>query len=89
MLLPHLGSVVIDSVTDQGAGIVLDVRLRWDGSACPRCGLSSVRVHGRYQQRLGDVPIAGRPVQLRLQVRRFFCRNPAYPVRTFAEQPRS
>jgi transposase len=47
----------------------------------------SRRVHSRYCRRLDDAPIAGRPVQLRLQVRRFFCDNSGCPSRTFAEQP--
>jgi transposase len=87
VLLPHLGSVVIETVTDCGAGLVLHGRSRGDGAECPRCGQVSVRVHSRYQRRLADAPIAGRPVQLRLQVRRFFCDNPVCTTRTFAEQP--
>jgi Transposase/zinc-finger of transposase IS204/IS1001/IS1096/IS1165 len=87
VLLPHLASVAIESIADQGAGIILDARLRANAAECPRCGLASGRVHSRYQRRLGDLPIAGRPVQLRLRVRRFFCPNPACPARTFAEQP--
>ena len=87
MLLPHLGSLVIETVTDCGAGVVVDARLRVDESACPRCGQPSRRVHSRYRRRLVDAPIAGRPVQLRLGVRRFFCDNAACATRTFAEQP--
>ena len=87
VLLPHLGSVVIETVTDCGAGLVLHGRLRGEGAECPRCGQASVRAHSRYQRRLADAPIAGRPVQLRLQVRRFFCDNTVCPTRTFAEQP--
>ena len=87
MLLPHLGSLVIETVTDCGAGVVVDARLRVDESACPRCGQPSRRVHSRYRRRLVDAPIAGRPVQLRLRVRRFFCDNAACATRTFAEQP--
>jgi hypothetical protein len=44
-------------------------------------------VHSRYRRLLGDVPIGGRPLQLRLLVRRFFCVNPGCAARTFAEQP--
>src|SRR5829696_3417366 len=87
VLLPHLGSLVIETVTDCGAGVVVDARLRVDESACPRCGQPSRRVHSRYRRRLVDAPIAGRPVQLRLRVRRFFCDNAACATRTFAEQP--
>jgi transposase len=44
-------------------------------------------VHSRYQRRLADAPIAGRPVELRVRVRRFFCDNTGCGARTFAEQP--
>jgi transposase len=86
VLLPHLGSVVIETVTDCGAGVILQARLR-GGAVCARCGQPSVRVHSRYERRLVDAPIAGRPVQLGLQVRRFFCDDPACAARTSAEQP--
>jgi transposase len=46
-----------------------------------------MRAHSRYERRLADVPVAGRQVQLRLRVRRFFCDNPQCPARTFVEQP--
>jgi transposase len=39
------------------------------------------------RRRLVDAPIAGRPVQLRLRVRRLFCDNAGCVARTFAEQP--
>jgi transposase len=87
VLLPHLGSVVVEAVSDRGAGLVVDARVRGDEAACPRCGWTSARVHSRYGRRLVDAPIAGRPVELRLRVRRFFCDNAACAARTFAERP--
>ena len=48
-----------------------------------------MRVHSRYERRLADAPVAGRQVQLRLRVRRFFCDNLQCPARTFAEQPQT
>jgi transposase len=86
VLLPHLATVVIEAVTDRGAGVVLDVRLRAEQAACPRCGQLSRRVHSRYHRRLEDAPVAGRAIALRLRVRRFFCDNPGCGSRTFAEQ---
>ncbi len=85
--MPHLDSVVIESVTDCGAGVVLAVRLGTVGAVCPGCGQGSTRAHSRYERRLADAPIAGRSVQLRLRVRRFFCDTPQCLARTFAEQP--
>ncbi len=53
---------------------------------CPDCAHPSSRVHSRYSRRLADLPCQGRAVGLCLQVRRFFCKNPACARRTFAEQ---
>jgi transposase len=44
-------------------------------------------VHSRYRRRLVDAPIGGRPVQVRLRVRRFFCSNGECSARTFVEHP--
>ncbi|MEV5778274.1 ISL3 family transposase [Streptomyces antimycoticus] len=54
--------------------------------SCPDCGVSSRRVHSRYGRQLDDRPVAGRPVLLRLTVRRFFCDTRNCPRRTFVEQ---
>jgi transposase len=46
----------------------------------------SGRVHSRYVRRLSDTAVAGRPVVIELQVRRFRCRERACRQATFAEQ---
>ncbi|MEU5849125.1 transposase family protein [Saccharopolyspora shandongensis] len=61
-------------------------RVAAEGGVCPSCGGQSWRVHSRYDRGLADVAVAGQPVLLRLQVRRFFCDDIDCPVRTFAEQ---
>ncbi|WP_405863531.1 ISL3 family transposase [Streptomyces sp. NBC_00005] len=53
---------------------------------CPRCGVVSRRVHGRYARRLTDAPVGGAPAVVELMVRRFKCLNPQCPAVTFAEQ---
>ncbi|MFG2732569.1 ISL3 family transposase [Streptomyces canus] len=53
---------------------------------CPRCGVVSWRVHGRYARRLADAPVGGAPAVVELMVRRFKCLNPQCPAVTFAEQ---
>lgn len=87
MLFPHLAGVVIERV-EHGA----DTVLVWVSStarevACPTCGLSTSRVHSRYDRRLADAAIAGQTVALRLRARRFLCDNTECAVRTFTEQP--
>ncbi|MBP2307477.1 ISL3 family transposase [Azospirillum melinis] len=53
---------------------------------CPRCHAPSSRVYSRYERRLADLPWQGRPVILRLQARRFLCREASCPKRTFTER---
>jgi len=43
-------------------------------------------VHSRYCRTLADVAVGGRPVLIRLSVRRLFCEAPGCARRTFAEQ---
>ena len=68
-----------------GARLCIWARARAEQASCPACGRSSARVHSRYQRRLADAAIGGRPVLIRLTVRRFFCPVPVCPVITFAE----
>ncbi|KAA1006162.1 transposase family protein [Pseudonocardia sp. EV170527-09] len=82
-MLPHLASLVIEGLLDRGPSVVLQVRLPRDEATCG-CGVTSRRVHSRYWRHLADAPIAGRPVELRLRVRRFFCDNTGCPARTSA-----
>jgi len=86
LLLPHLAGVVVDNAEVTGAGLCIWARTQTCSAACPKCGRPSARVHSRYERRLADAAIGGRPVVIRLQVRRLFCGEPACKKRTFAEQ---
>ena len=55
-------------------------------AACTGCGVVSRRVHSSYQRQLADTASGGQEVLIDLQVRRFFCGNPACAKTTFAEQ---
>ena len=63
-------------------------RVRAGTADCARCGQPAARVHSSYRRHLADAPISGRPVEVVLRVRRFFCDNPDCTARTFAEQVR-
>jgi transposase len=86
VLLPQLTRVVVEQVKKTESGVVIWAHSKAGHGACPGCGHRSRRVHSRYDRRLADTAVAGVPVTLRLQVRRFFCGNPDCPARTFAEQ---
>jgi transposase len=52
---------------------------------CPDCGVLSDRVHQRTRQRLRDVPVGGRELEVVLVKHRFACMEPACARRTFAQ----
>src|SRR5690349_7023996 len=66
--------------------IVVDVSSLTQQATCPLCGQPSRQVRGRYVRRLRDLPWANRPLQLRLCVRKFSCRQPDCPRRIFTER---
>ncbi|MFC4996243.1 transposase family protein [Dactylosporangium cerinum] len=84
-LLPHLGSIRINEITEASGGVVLHAASRSAEQSCPACSVVSGRVHSRYQRWLADLPAVGRLVELCLTVRRFFCVNTVCGTRTFAE----
>jgi transposase len=84
--LPHLRGLVVGDVRLRDGALVIDAGSAVAVVACPDCGTSSARVHGRYQRNLSDMAIGGRPVRITLSVRRFACEAPGCPRRTFAEQ---
>jgi transposase len=73
-IIEEEGRVVVEAIPTASCGI------------CPACGQASDRVHSRYVRELRDLPACGRPVRVRLALRRFFCRAADCPRRTFAEQ---
>ena len=79
------GLHVIDQIDPSHHRITLCTRLSGTTASCPGCRTESRRVQGHYWRCLGDLPCFGRPVILRVQVRRFRCVNDACPRRTFGE----
>jgi len=86
VVFAHLAPLVIDDVTDGGG--VIDVLASTGGGpvACPDCGTPSRRVHTWYDRVLQDVPLDGRPVRVRVRLRRLRCLVPDCRRATFREQ---
>src|SRR6266568_3596877 len=53
---------------------------------CPRCFCLAKRRHSRYTRVVADLPCAGFRVQLRLQMRKFFCENVNCSRKIFTER---
>ena len=76
----------VESAVCDGAATVITVRPTSDTSLCPGCGASSGRIHSRYQRRLTDLPLAGRPVRLVVVARSFRCVTVMCGRRIFTER---
>jgi transposase len=81
-----LAEVTIEGIHEAGDRIVIEARSERNRAACPGCGTESARVHDRYYRRLADTALAGRPVVIRLLVRRLLCREAECARVTFVEQ---
>jgi len=44
-------------------------------SHCPLCRFTTTKIHSKYIRTLGDLPVSGKIVQLKLHVGKFFCEN--------------
>jgi transposase len=85
-LFPQLAGLAVERVFLAGRSVRIQARASSAGSACPACGVWSVRVHSRYERRLADTAAGGQEVVVQLLARRFFCGNQACASVTFAEQ---
>src|SRR5947207_3134355 len=85
LLFPAYPDLLLEEITREGQTLFLTVRCSKKAMACPNCAQASVKVHSRYPRTLADVSLMDYAVVLRVQVRRFFCSNPACARTTFAE----
>jgi transposase len=53
---------------------------------CPLCAFVGTRVHSHYTRTIADLPCAGQPVRLLVQVRKFLCDERTCARKIFAER---
>lgn len=76
----------VDAAHRESDATLITIRPLSMTSACPGCGTRSARIHSRYQRRLADLPLAGKPVRLVVRVRRFHCDAVLCGRRIFTER---
>ena len=54
-------------------------------SICPCCGKKMTKVNDRYYRTVKDLPIQDKKVILKIETKRFFCKNKNCDVNTFSE----
>ncbi len=85
IIIPDLPGVQVEGV-EVACEITLTLRTTSPTAACPSCGTASSHIQSRYTPTLRDLPAAGRPISLRLHVRRFFCKKSTCAQKIFAER---
>ncbi|MFI0242592.1 transposase [Streptomyces sp. NPDC016845] len=86
LLLPHLESVVVESVEVTDEVLIVTAQTRDGPVACPGRGTVADWEHSRYVRHVADEAVGGRPVRIDLSVRRLYCENPQCVKTTFVEQ---
>ncbi|HEX5300983.1 MAG TPA: ISL3 family transposase [Streptosporangiaceae bacterium] len=86
VLMPHLAGLVVEGVAVAGERVFVRARPAAGQVPCPGCGVLSGKRHDGYARSLRDLPVWGRQVVVRLQVRVLCCVNPGCARKTFAEQ---
>jgi transposase len=81
-----LAPLVIEEVVDGGQVIEVSACTPGGELACPDCATASGRVHAWFERVVADVPVDGRPVRVRLRLRRLRCVVPGCKRATFREQ---
>ena len=85
-LLPLLpAGLLVQQILPSSDHITIATSSCQHSASCPECGVLSQHVHSHHSRALSDLPWQGRPVTLRVQARRFRCRNPSCTRQTFAE----
>ena len=83
-LVPH--GFLVDAAVSDGEATLITVRHVRNAGACPGCGTQSERIHSRYERRLADLPMGGKPVRLVVVARRFYCDAVLCGRRIFVER---
>ena len=82
--LPAPEHLILEGVDEMASGVVIRVRAK-ETPRCPACTGSQVSYHSSYHRTIRDLPWQGKPVRIRLRVRRFRCQNASCSRRVFAE----
>ncbi len=85
-LLPQLRGLHLVQIILDAQHLVLEVAASRRSAPCSACARRATRVYSRYGRTIADLPIGGRRVRLRLQVRRFRCGNRRCSRAIFAER---
>lgn len=84
LLLPTAFTLRYSSIAENTVSIGLMSSLPF--GTCPLCMRVSRKVHSYYERKVNDLPMSGKPVSLRISVRKFFCQQQNCRRKIFAER---
>ncbi|MCU1294499.1 MAG: transposase [Bryobacterales bacterium] len=84
-VLPEPRKLVLRKIEGEADRFVLYVRVE-QVARCPGCQTASRSVHSAYRRTLADLPWQGLRVEIRIQARKFRCRNASCRQKVFAER---
>lgn len=85
-LLPGAEHLRVEGMVIKGDNLILTLVSIQIEIICPSCDHQAQRRHSAYQRTVADLAWADRAAYLSLEVRRFFCDNPACEKKTFTER---
>ena len=77
---------MIQSIENNEHIILICLKSESKFNHCPLCGMKSHQVHSTYLRKPLDASILNKPVQLRIQAKKFFCLNPNCKRQIFTER---
>jgi transposase len=85
-IIPDYHGLMIENISAEESPMRVWLASHATMAPCPRCGLPSTRVCGRYPRILDDLPWGTAALTLHLQVQRFRCETPTCSQKIFCER---
>ena len=85
-LLPISDLVELQSLEQQEDHFLVAIKTKCTYDFCPECGQKTTNRHSCYVRKLIDLPWAGIPVKVNLQVYKYYCKNENCHRKIFAQR---
>ena len=79
-------NLMIQSIENNEHKILIHLKSESNFSHCPLCEMQSQNVHSTYVRKPLDASILSKPVQLKIQSKKFFCLNSNCKRQIFTER---
>jgi len=84
--LLQLPGITIQEVLIKDSSVMILAQIKAKYGICPLCGEKSKSIHSTYSRILEDLSISAKVVNIKLNVRKFYCPNPHCTRKIFSQQ---